>query len=178
LFFKGIIMAEKAKEEELQRFIQDFTALRIRYALKEIARQLDLDTGNLSSYVKGTKKPGATIIKKFYDRFGKEVVTLNSKSYAESQIEYKSPEVNSPSVAADDGGYYSLSKKANEANRTNKAMIESLAEMQRSIDKIIEVNQSLARSVEKVVQANLHLIESNRLLVKSNSNRSRTKSKR
>jgi transcriptional regulator with XRE-family HTH domain len=172
-------MAEKAREEQLQQFIRDFTSLRNRYSLKEIAKQLELDTGNLSSYSSGNKKPGLAIIKKFYERFGKEVITPDSNSYLqELQIEYKSPEVHSPSIAADDDGYYLPSIKANEAIRTNNAMIESLAEMQRSLSKIIEVNQSLARSVEKVVQANLHLIESKRPSVKSNSNRSRVKSKR
>ncbi len=56
----------RAKKEELEKFRRDAKKLLETHPSGEIAAKLDLDPGNFSSYVNGSKNPGKEIIEKFY----------------------------------------------------------------------------------------------------------------
>jgi hypothetical protein len=89
-------------KEELNPFLADVLALKLRFPVAEIARRTGEDKANVSAYVKGRKQPTRTFQVLFYTSFRKEFAEIGIHRDLIKMIGIKSVSpASSPSVRRD-----------------------------------------------------------------------------
>ncbi|MBS1605166.1 MAG: hypothetical protein JST42_21055 [Bacteroidetes bacterium] len=72
-------MTKSASDERIRLFQEDLALLRKMYKNWQIAKALEIDPTNLSSYRSGKKPPGNAFLDKFYKTFGTEIEEMKKK---------------------------------------------------------------------------------------------------
>lgn len=74
-------MGKRARPELIEKFRKDIILLKENgIALKDIAEEMKVDEGNLSSYSNGPKKPGEDFLVRFYSIFQARIYNLGGDS--------------------------------------------------------------------------------------------------
>jgi len=130
-------MSKKASEKQLNRFRRDAAILRRKYSNDEMAKKLDVNPANFSSYCSGAKNPGEDFLNKFYMVYADELTSPP----------YESDAAGDQSSTTGEASLRYLSGDNKEDRRTN-------------FDKIVETNSIMAKS-------HLHMSISNEINAKS-----------
>lgn len=72
-------MPKKASQEQIIQFQKDYTILRTerKFTNDEIARRMELNAGNMSSYGLGRKNAGDAVIRRFYETFHHDLAAID-----------------------------------------------------------------------------------------------------
>lgn len=156
-------MAKRAKKEQIERFRRDFAALRENNSNDDLAKKLNVDPTNLSSYSTGGKNPGLDFINKFYMTFENEIPKSDENKLPKSdeneihksENKFQRTEDNGPAPEAEDPSQGYRTRRAQEdLIHTLKFNNEHLWT---NFDKIVDTNQTLADSNKLMAESNLIL---------------------
>jgi len=145
-------MAKQATPERIKKFRRDLERLKEKYNNNDIAKKLDFDSGNLSSYGSededSNKNPGEDFLNKFYAVFGEEIKQLGYFSERSEDDEQHSK--------IDETQFTYKRKGARELIDVLKSDNEFL---RTRFDDIVKSNQGLVESTKNMSQTNLILAE-------------------
>jgi len=160
-------MPKSASEERIGIFQEDLDLLKKIYKNWQIARALEIDPTNLSSYRSGKKPPGNAFLDKFYKTFGGEIEEMKKKKPYKPGEE--GPVTNEPAVvrhivpADQDDHILTLKKQTTHLQKSYDRLEEDL--------RIALENENLhAKNYEKLISNNDRLITSNETLTATNNN--------
>ena len=163
-------MAKRAKQEEIDRWREDYLRLRQNYSNKEMAEKLGLDEGNLSAYGLGTKtangkpsNPGAEFIKRFYITYAAELQELDHKTSSSKRGKKTYNPKSNPIPESTEGQlrYLNASKNVAERDTANNDFLRS------NFTEIVGITKTMADTQKESVQNQGQMIKTQDRMVQS-----------
>lgn len=140
-------MGKKSTKQRIEQFRRDIALLKKKYPQNVIAERMEIDSGNLSNYRRGSKNPGEDFLNKFYSIFATEIQELS--------ISYEIPDQNYSSSVEELSQEYARSDERDDHIRTLKLNNEDLRSY---LSSVVKSNEILALSNQKLADAQLSLL--------------------